>query len=174
TDEVPINIIQSGISDALIYMLGEIKDREIGEKALFGASSNILSKAVYDYRLIRPHVTGRTISVPNRSELDSFMSTFLFELANPNLSSDRKLEMILGGIPYAQPFEDGNKRLSRVIEATYCINEGLNPIQFFSRQHYIDLLFDYTQKQDELIKKGDGFYVNTNCNSKLLEHIRNN
>ena len=172
-DEIPIDRIQSGISDSLVYMLEESRVKDISERTLFGASSYILSKPIYDYRLSRPQVTGRDISVPNRSELDSFMSTFLFELTNPDLSPDKKLEMILGGIPYAQPFEDGNKRLSRVIEGTFCLNNKLEPIGFSSRQQYIDLLFDYAEKQDKAIKAGDGFYVNTNCNSKLLEHIRN-
>ena len=173
-DELFIREIQVGISDALVYLVEQLREGEISERALYGASSCILSKPINDYRILRPQVTGRKISIPNRAELDSFMSTFLFELGNVQLPVDRKLEMILGGIPYAQPFEDGNKRLSRAIEGAYCISNGLSPTVFSSRQHYIDLLFDYNEKQDAAIKQDDGFYVNTNCNSKLLEHIRNN
>lgn len=169
-DENPIADIQVGIIEAFNNVLEDT--RPIDERTVFNASSRILKKPVYDYRIQRPHVTGREVPVPNRSELDSFMSTFLFELGNAELSKDKKLEMILGGIPYAQPFEDGNKRLSRIIEGVYCLRNGLSPILFDSRDRYVDLLFDYADKQENLIKER-GHYVNTECNSELLKYIKN-
>ena len=165
-----IESVQNGILHAFDYLT----DKEgIRERELFGAASYILDSTITSYRDVRPKVSGREFSVPNFEELSTFMSSLIFTIENSNISNDKKLEAILGGIPFAQPMYDGNKRLSRVVEGAFCLKYGLKPVIFNSRDEYVDLLFDYGEKQDSLAKQNSGeYFIDRNSESDLLTYIR--
>lgn len=149
--EVPKNYheaqIVKGICQGYDFILGKLgEDITDGDllylnRVIQGGFSVYNSSNPNPYRSTQAKIINFKNDPPHPMYVSKLMNRVLYLLSNQSdLSALEKAALAQGGIQYIQPFEDGNKRVGRLLSDKVLFENNLKTPIYNQRDNYIELL----------------------------------